>query len=63
MPLYLRRFIFNEIKEFYEEENKAAKKNPKNPNQKVIHPGHTSSTPSSPTKKPSTTPSKSVKYK
>ena len=42
MPLYLRRFIFNEIKEFYDEENKATKKSPKNPNQKIIHPGHTS---------------------
>jgi hypothetical protein len=63
MPLYLRRFIFNEIKEFYDEENKATKKSPKNPNQKIIHPGHTSNTSTPTTKRPSTTPSKSVKYK
>jgi hypothetical protein len=63
MPLYLRRFIFNEIKEFYDEENKATKKSPKNPNQKVIHPGHTPNTSTPATKRPSTTPSKSVKYK
>ena len=43
MPINIRKFIFNEIKQFYEEENKAnsnTKKNqPPNPNTKVIHPG------------------------
>jgi hypothetical protein len=63
MPLYLRRFIFNEIKEFYDEESKASKKGPKNPNQNIIHPGSTSNTPKSTPKKPSPQPSKSVKYK
>ena len=43
MPINIRKFIFNEIKQFYEEENKAnsnTKKNqPPNSNTKVIHPG------------------------
>jgi len=63
MPVYLRHFIFNEIKVFYDEENKSSKNPPKNPNQKIIHPGHTSSTPSPSTKKPSSQPSKIIRYK
>jgi len=43
MPINIRKFIFNEIKQFYEEENKAnsnTKNNqPHNSNTKVIHPG------------------------
>jgi hypothetical protein len=62
MPLYLRRFIYNEIKTFYEEENKAAK-TPKSPNQKIIHPGISNNTPKPNPKKPSPQPSKSVRYK
>ena len=43
MPINIRKFIFNEIKQFYEEENKAnsnaKNNNSPNPNTKVIHPG------------------------
>lgn len=62
MPLYLRRFIYNEIKTFYEEENKTTK-TPKSPNQKVIHPGVPNNTSKPASKKPSPQPSKSVRYK
>jgi hypothetical protein len=59
MPLHLRHFIFNEIKSFYDEENKAYQKTPKNSsNSQVIYPGPPKSTP---TKKPSSP--KKVSYK
>ena len=35
LPIYLRKFIFNEIREFYEEEKRETEKN-QNPNKQVL---------------------------
>jgi hypothetical protein len=59
MPVNIRKFIFNEIKQFYEEENKAASNtknnSSSNSNTKVIHPG--SNAPSQPSR-PNNSPKK-----
>tara|TARA_B100000035_G_scaffold253851_1_gene223290 strand:- start:11627 stop:11794 length:168 start_codon:yes stop_codon:yes gene_type:complete len=41
MPSYLRKFIFDEIKTHYEEENKASSSS-KSSNTKTLHPGSNS---------------------
>ena len=58
MPSYLRKFIFEEIKNHYEEENKNSSSN--SPNTKVLHQGSNSKP-----VKPVSTPnfSKGVSYK
>lgn len=65
MPIYLRRFIFSEIKQFYEEEKEAAKQQPNGNNQ--ITPGPSKNTskniPKSPPKSTTTNVPVSVKYK
>ena len=49
MPIYLRRFIFSEIKQFYEEEQKAASNQNQSNQSKQIVPGPArSSTPKQP---------------
>jgi len=59
MPSYLRKFIFDEIKNHYDEENKASSSS-SSPNTKVLHPGSNSKP-----VKPVSTPnfSKGVSYK
>ena len=51
MPIYLRRFIFNEIKQFYEEEKKEAEKQPPN-GSKQITPGPSKNSSRNPPKSP-----------
>jgi len=58
MPLYLRRFIFNEIKTYHEEQNEQTNKQSSSSNTKVINPSLRLNTPPS---NPSTTKSPSKK--
>ena len=59
MPSYLRKFIFDEIKTHYEEENKTSSSS-KSPNTKVLHQG-SNSKPVNPVSTPNF--SKGVSYK
>ena len=45
MPLWLRRFTFNEIKTYYEQQNEAAKKSQSTNTKSLINPDGTINTP------------------
>lgn len=67
MPIYLRRFIFSEIKQFYEEEKKEAEKQSPNGNKQVTPGPPKNSSPKTPPKTPpkktTTSTPINVKYK
>jgi hypothetical protein len=51
MPIYLRRFVFSEIKQFYEEEQKAnSKQTSPNQNKQIVPGPARNSTPKQPTR-------------
>jgi hypothetical protein len=61
MPLYLRKFVFNEIKLYHDEQNEQSNKHSQSPNKKVVTPStNNQSFPKRPSQSPSQ-PKKEVK--
>jgi hypothetical protein len=62
MPIYLRKFIFNEMKEYYDEQNKNSNKNSSPKNKKTITPSYLPPNKSkSPQSSPKPQPKKNIK--